>query len=138
MCKAAATQVYNKAKDEAKKVANIPGQVFDEVHENVDRGINKVGEQANFFTRVGEIGYDITLPGAQRLKDAKLKLGQDQAEAQLLKRRLSSGAIDETDALTKKKRLDAVRSGLAATVATSPLGVSGNLTPGTETTLGKR
>jgi hypothetical protein len=143
MC-APVKQAYEKAKETTKKVVdpfNVSGKVVDAVHENVDRGINKVGQDANFFGRLGEFGSGMTtdaLTGSGALRRMNRKFDGDQDAALLLKKRLGSGATDEVDALTKKKRLDAIRSGLAATVATSPLGVSSDLTPGTNTTLGKR
>ena len=61
--------------------------------------------------------------------NSKDKLARMQEETALLKRRLGSGAIDETDALTKRKRIDPLKAGLATTIATSPLGTKGDLTP---------
>ena len=70
--------------------------------------------------------------------NSKDRLARMQEETALLKRRLNSGAIDEMDALTKRKRIDPLKAGLASTIATSPLGTKGDLTPanGGKTNLG--
>lgn len=122
------------------------GGVKEAVEETVEKSykavakpVEKVGDMiGNVYEDAGDI-VDITGDlmkngasdplGFMLGSNSKERLARMQEETALLKRRLGSGAIDEENALTKRKRFDPLKAGLASTIATSPLGTGGDLTP---------